>query len=173
MHHATGSTSSLPPARTRTSRAASSDARSTSIRASSSAPQSERRGQRAAGRGPARRRAARHVLDRPLPRRLSARRDLRARLGPAALPGVAALVAGRPLALFAAAGSATVPGMVYGAMLIPEPLAYFWSALTVFLVAKALATRSRWWIGFACAGLLVAPLVRSQLTVLIAAAAVA
>jgi len=86
---------------------------------------------------------------------------------------LARLVVGRPLALFAAAGSATVPGMVYGAMLIPEPLAYFWSALTVFLVAKALATRSRWWIGLACASLLVAPLVRSQLTVLIAAAAVA
>jgi len=86
---------------------------------------------------------------------------------------LARLVTGRPSALFAAAGSVTVPAMVYGAMLIPEPLAYFWSALCVFLVAKALATRRPWWIAAAGVGLVVAPLVRSQLTVLFAAAALA
>lgn len=86
---------------------------------------------------------------------------------------LARLVTGRPSALFAAAASVTVPAMVYGAMLIPEPLAYFWSALCVFLVAKALVTRRPWWIAAAGGALVVAPLVRSQLTVLVAATALA
>jgi hypothetical protein len=87
--------------------------------------------------------------------------------------GLARLFAGRWLALAAAVASAVVPGVVYASMLIPEPLAYFWSTLTLWLVARALLRPRRWSIALAVVSVLVAPLVRSQLGVLAVAATIA
>src|SRR5947209_7735275 len=50
-------------------------------------------------------------------------------------------------------------------MLLPEPLAYPYSALCLFLIVKALSTRSAWWIAGAALASAVAPLVKSQLGV--------
>ncbi len=44
----------------------------------------------------------------------------------------------RPLALFAAAGTAMVPALIYGAMIIPEPLAYTYSTLCLYAGAGRL-----------------------------------
>jgi hypothetical protein len=75
------------------------------------------------------------------------------------------VVSPRP-ALFAAAASAAIPAFLYAPMLLPEPLAYPYSALCLFLIAKALSTRGAWWIGGAAIACAVAPLVRSELGVI-------
>ena len=75
------------------------------------------------------------------------------------------LVPPRP-ALFAAGASAAIPAFLYAPMLLPEPLAYPYSALCIFLIAKALSTRSAWWIAGAAGACAAAPLVRSELGVL-------
>ena len=84
---------------------------------------------------------------------------------------LARLLVRAPAALLAAALTGAAPALAYSSFLITEPLAYTWSVLTCFLVVKALATRGRLWIVLAVASLIVAPLVRSELKVLIAAAA--
>jgi hypothetical protein len=79
---------------------------------------------------------------------------------------LARMVVGPRPALFAGAASAAIPALLYSSMFVPEPLAYPYSTLCLFLIVKALATRSSRWIlaaGLAC---LVAPLVRGELTVL-------
>jgi hypothetical protein len=58
-------------------------------------------------------------------------------------------------------------------MLIPEPLAYFWSALALWLAARALLRPTRTAIVAALAALVVAPFVRSELAVLATAIFVA
>src|SRR5919108_326401 len=68
------------------------------------------------------------------------------------------VVSPRP-ALFAAAASAAIPAFLYAPMLLPEPLAYPYSALCLFLIAKALSTRGAWWIGALTIGLGVFPVV--------------
>jgi hypothetical protein len=86
---------------------------------------------------------------------------------------LARMVVSKPWALFAATGAATIPALYYSAMLIEEPLAYPWAALCAFLIAKALACRTGWWIGGAVVASLFAPLVREQLAVVPAAFVVA
>jgi hypothetical protein len=86
---------------------------------------------------------------------------------------LARMVVSKPWALFAATGAATIPALYYSAMLIEEPLAYPWAALCAFLIAKALACRTGWWIGGAVVASLAAPLVREQLAVVPAAFVVA
>lgn len=81
-------------------------------------------------------------------------------------------VSPRP-ALFAAAGAAIIPALVYSSFIIPEPLAYPYATLCLFLIARALVTRGRWWIVGAIVACALAPFVRGQLAVLPAAFALA
>ena len=76
----------------------------------------------------------------------------------------------RGWALFAAAGAAMIPALAYSSMLLVEPLAYPWVALCFYLLARALATRRLPWIAGATVACLVAPFLRSQLSVVIAGA---
>jgi len=69
--------------------------------------------------------------------------------------------------------TASIPAVVYVGLLIPEPFAYFWSTLALWLVARALVRPTRRTVAAAVVCLLVGPAVRSELTVLFAAAAVA
>ncbi len=87
--------------------------------------------------------------------------------------GLARMLVSRPLALYAAAGTATVPALIYSSMLIPEPLAYAYAVLCFFLLARALERRKRGRVILAALALLAAPLVRGQLFVLIPGAALA
>lgn len=75
------------------------------------------------------------------------------------------VVSPRP-ALFAAAGAGAIPAFLYVSMFVPEPLAYPYAALCLFLIAKALATRRAWWIAGAAVAAAVAPLVRGELGVI-------
>ena len=79
----------------------------------------------------------------------------------------------RRWALFAAAGAAMIPALAYSSLLLVEPLAYPWAALCFYLLARALATRRLAWIVGAVAACLVAPLIRSQLDVVVAGAVAA
>jgi hypothetical protein len=79
---------------------------------------------------------------------------------------LARMIVGPRTALFAGAASTAIPAFLYASMFVPEPLAYPYSTLCLFLIVKAFATRSNRWIvgaGLACA---VAPLVRGELAVL-------
>jgi hypothetical protein len=80
--------------------------------------------------------------------------------------GLARLLVGRTPALFVAAASAAIPAVAYSSMIVEEPLAYFWSTLSLFLILRALITPSRWWIGGAVAASLIAPLVRGELAMI-------
>jgi hypothetical protein len=86
---------------------------------------------------------------------------------------LARMVVSRGWALFAAAGSAMIPALAYSSMLLLEPVAYPWAALCFYLVAKALVTRRPAWTAAAVVASLIAPLMRSQLLVLIAGAVAA
>lgn len=86
--------------------------------------------------------------------------------------GLARLFVARPAALVVALATAVTPAVAYSGMLIPEPLAYFWSALALWLVARALLRPSRTMLVAALGALVLAPAVRSQLTVLLPAAAI-
>ena len=86
---------------------------------------------------------------------------------------LARMVVTRPWALFAATGAGVAPALYYSAMLLEEPLAYPWSAMCAFLIARALCNRTRWWVAGAVVASLLAPLVREQLAVVPAAFAVA
>ena len=68
-------------------------------------------------------------------------------------------------ALFAATATISIPAFMYSALLLQEPLAYTYATLCFFLVAKALAARTRWWIAAALAASAVAPFVRGELAV--------
>src|SRR5205085_4780020 len=69
-------------------------------------------------------------------------------------------------ALFAAAGTAAVPALAYGPMILEEPLAYPVATLAFFLMAVALVRRRPWWIAAAIAVSLVAGFVKGELGVL-------
>jgi hypothetical protein len=86
---------------------------------------------------------------------------------------LARLFVSRPAALACGVATAAIPAVVYTGILIPESLAYLWSTLAIWLVARALLAPARRSIAFAAAAVVIAPLVRSQLGVLIAAAFVA
>jgi hypothetical protein len=79
---------------------------------------------------------------------------------------LARMIASKPAALFAAAAAGAIPALAFAPMIVSEPLAYPYAALCFLLIAKALATRNRWWIAGAVAGSLVAPLVRGQLAII-------
>jgi hypothetical protein len=87
--------------------------------------------------------------------------------------GLARLFAGPWTARAAAVCAAVVPAASYSTMLIPEPLAYFWSALALWLVARALLRPRRSTAAAAAAVLLLSPFVRSQLAVLLPATVLA
>jgi hypothetical protein len=79
---------------------------------------------------------------------------------------LARLIASKRAALFAAAAAGAIPSFAYSSMILTEPLAYFWSTLSLFLVVKGLATWRVPWLAGAAVACLIAPLVRSQLSVL-------
>ncbi len=57
--------------------------------------------------------------------------------------GLARLFVPRVAAYVVAIATAATPAVAYAGMLIPEPLAYLWSTLVVFLVARALVRPAR------------------------------
>ncbi len=77
---------------------------------------------------------------------------------------LARMLVGKPAALLAATASAIVPAFVYTSFVVEEPAAYPWAALCFFLIAKALATRSRRWLAAAAIASLIAPFVRGELS---------
>ena len=79
---------------------------------------------------------------------------------------LARLLVSKPAALFAAVATAAIPALAYTPFLVEEPLAYPYAALCLFLIVKALASRSRWWLLGAAAACVVAPFVRAQLALL-------
>lgn len=81
---------------------------------------------------------------------------------------LARMVVSRPAALLAATAAAAIPALAFTGFLIEEPLAYFWSTLTLWLIARALVARRPAALALAAGACLVAPLVRSQLAVLAA-----
>jgi hypothetical protein len=87
--------------------------------------------------------------------------------------GLARLFVARPAAYVVGLATAATPAVAYAGMLIPEPLAYLWSVLAVFLLARALRQPSRLSVVPAVAALGIAPFVRSELAVLLPAAAIA
>ena len=79
---------------------------------------------------------------------------------------LARMIASKPAALFAAAAAGAIPALAFAPLIVSEPLAYPYAALCFLLIAKAIATRSRWWIAGAVVASLLAPLVRGQLAVI-------
>ncbi len=69
--------------------------------------------------------------------------------------------------------TAAIPSLAYTGLLIPEPLAYTWSALVVLLIARALLRPGLRSSGLLAAGLVIAVLIRGELVVGIPAAATA
>jgi hypothetical protein len=69
-------------------------------------------------------------------------------------------------ALFAAAGTASVPALFYAPMILEEPLAYPYAALAFFLIAMAMVRRTLWWIVPAVVVSVLGGLVKGELGVL-------
>ncbi|HEY7693209.1 MAG TPA: hypothetical protein VH816_12785 [Gaiellaceae bacterium] len=80
---------------------------------------------------------------------------------------LARMLVSRFWALFAAVGAVAGPSLAYGSFMIEEPLAYPAAALSFFLIAKGLVTRSWGWNVAASVSVLFALLVRGQLAILI------
>ena len=78
---------------------------------------------------------------------------------------LARMCVGRTAALFAAAGAGAIPSMAYSSYLVEEPLAYPYTALCFFVIAKALITKRRSWIIGAIAASVFAPFVRTELAI--------
>jgi hypothetical protein len=81
--------------------------------------------------------------------------------------GLARLFLPRPAAILAAIAAASIPALVYTGLLIPEPLAYFWSTLALYLLARAILRPGWVTIALATAAALSASAVRSQLIVVV------
>ena len=81
--------------------------------------------------------------------------------------GLARLFLPRPAAIFAAIATASIPALAYTGLLIPESLAYFWSTLALYLLARAILRPGWIAIGLAGAAVFTAPTVRSQLVVVV------
>ncbi len=79
---------------------------------------------------------------------------------------LARTIVGRPAALFAGVATASIPALIYSPMLIPEPLAYPYSVLCLFLIVKVLATRRKVWIASAVVASLLAGFVRGELALM-------
>jgi hypothetical protein len=92
--------------------------------------------------------------------------------------GIARLVAGRGWALFAAAGSVTIPAFAYTSMILTEPTAYLLSTTALWLIVRTLAfdrlrPRAVLCAGAAAGASLLAAEARDQLRILLAVLAVA
>jgi hypothetical protein len=79
---------------------------------------------------------------------------------------LARTIASPRAALFAAAGTASVPALAYAPMILEEPLSYPYAALAFLLMATALARRTVWWIAAAAAVAVAGGFVRGELGVL-------
>ena len=79
---------------------------------------------------------------------------------------LARLLVTRTPALFAAAGAGAVPALAYSSWIVEETWAYPYSALCLFLIAKALLVKSRGWIAGAVVASIVAPFMRSELAMI-------
>jgi hypothetical protein len=86
---------------------------------------------------------------------------------------LARLFVPRTAAIACGIATACVPALYFSSLLIPEPAAYFWSTLVLWLVARALVVRSWRAVAVAVVATVISPAVRSELTVLIFAAVVA
>jgi hypothetical protein len=93
----------------------------------------------------------------------------------AVFPGyaLARLFLGRPSAVACGIATAVIPAAAYAGLLIPEPFAYFFSTLTLWLVARALLRPTVASVVAAIAALVLAPYVRSELFVMKLTAAIA
>jgi hypothetical protein len=80
---------------------------------------------------------------------------------------LARTIVSRRWALFVALAAGAIPALSYASFLVPEPLAYPYATLVLWLIARALADLRRGTVLWAVAACLVAPLVRGQLAVLI------
>jgi hypothetical protein len=87
--------------------------------------------------------------------------------------GLARLFVSRKAAIACGIATAAIPAVAYTGLVIPESLAYFWSTLTLWLVARALRSPSLAAVAAAVASLAIAPFIRSELAVLGAGALVA
>ncbi|HEY8409578.1 MAG TPA: hypothetical protein VIK66_16485 [Gaiellaceae bacterium] len=79
---------------------------------------------------------------------------------------LARFVVGRTPALFAAAAAGAVPALAYSSWIIEETWAYPYSALCLYLIAKALLVKSRGWLAGAAVASIVAPFMRSELAMI-------
>jgi len=79
---------------------------------------------------------------------------------------LARLFVPRHAAIACGIATAAIPSFVYVGLLIPEPFAYFWSTLVLWLGTRALLRPSRGGVAWAVAALAVAPAVRGELVVL-------
>lgn len=86
---------------------------------------------------------------------------------------LARLFVSRVPALACGVATAAIPAVAYVGLLIPEPLAYFWSTLTLYLIARALLRPSRGAVALTVGALLVGLAVRGQLIVLFLVACIA
>jgi hypothetical protein len=86
---------------------------------------------------------------------------------------LARLFAPRWAAIACGAATAAIPGLYFGALLIPEPIAYLWSTLALWLLARALVLQTRPAAIWAAVAVLAAAGVRSELAVLVLAAIIA
>jgi len=82
---------------------------------------------------------------------------------------IARFVVGRRPALFAAAASVMIPALAYSSLILQESLAYPYSTLCLYLILGALIRQTRWWIGGAALACVIAPFVRGELVVILAA----
>jgi hypothetical protein len=80
--------------------------------------------------------------------------------------GLARLIVGKTAALFVAAAACVIPAMAYSSMIVEEPLAYPYSTLCLFLIARTLVRPTRWWIAGTIVAAIVAPVVRGELVVI-------
>jgi MFS family permease len=78
---------------------------------------------------------------------------------------LARLIVSRRPALVAAVATGAIPALAYSSFISEDTLAYPYAVLSLFLIAKALVARTRWWIGAAAVVSIAAPAVRGELAV--------
>lgn len=86
---------------------------------------------------------------------------------------LARMLVSKPWALGAAVAATAIPALSYAPFLVEEPLAYPYATLVLWLIVRCLAQPSGRRIALAAAACVVAPLVRSQLAILIPVLALA
>lgn len=91
---------------------------------------------------------------------------------------LARLLVGKPAALFAAAAAGAIPSLAYTSFIVQENLAYPYSTLALYLIARSLVAYRRRqavkrWAAAAALVSVLAPLVRGELGVILAVAALA